>query len=317
MRLHDAIEVYLSFKNALGMRMESESKVLRSFCRTMGDGEIADVKSDAVLAFIAGTGAVTHTWKQKASVLRSFYRYAVGRGFTAEAPLPTVIPQFPPTRTPYIYSTDELKRLLTATQILDTQRSPLRAVGFRTLLLLLYGTGLRISEALSLTLDDVDLVNAVITVRDTKFFKTRLVPTGPKLTALLSSYVQRRCQKIPMPAGRGSAFLAITRSGTCTSAGVAEALFGRVRNEAGLRREGDAKKGQPRLHDLRHTMVQHHLLAWYRSGSDVQRLLPQLATYLGHVDISSTQHYLTMTPELLQEANQRFERYAQPEHDHA
>ena len=167
-----------------------------------------------------------------------------------------------------------------------------------------------------ISLDDVDLVNAVITVRDTKFFKTRQVPTGPKLTVVLSSYVQCRCQKIPMPASRGSAVFAITRSGTCASVCVAEALFDRVRNEAGLRRDGDTK-GQPRLHDLRHTMVQHHLIAWYRSGSDVQRLLPQLATYLGHVDISSTQHYLTMTPELLQEANQRFERYARPEHDHA
>jgi integrase/recombinase XerD len=316
MKLHDAIEVYLSFKNALGMRMESEGKMLRSFCRTMGDGDIADVKSDAVLVFLSGTGSVTRNWKQKASVLHSFYRYAVGRGLTAAAPLPTVIPQFPPTRTPHIYSTDELKRLLTATQILNTPLSPMRALSFRTLLLLLYGTGLRISEALSLTLDDVDLVNAVIIVRDTKFFKTRQVPTGPKLTVALSSYMQCRCQRIPMPAGRGSALFAITRSGTCASVCVAEALFDRVRKEAGLRRDGDTK-GQPRLHDLRHTMVQHHLIAWYRSGSDVQRLLPQLATYLGHVDISSTQHYLTMTPELLQEANQRFERYARPEHDHA
>jgi integrase len=97
---------------------------------------------------------------------------------------------------------------------------------------------------------------------------------------------------------------------------VAEALFDRLRNEAGLCRNCDTK-AKPRLHDLRHTMVQHHLLEWYRSGKDVQRLLPQLATYLGHVDISSTQHYLTMTPDLLQEANRRFERYAQPEYDHA
>jgi integrase/recombinase XerD len=316
MRLHDAIETYLSFKNALGMRMESEGKLLRSFCRAMGDGDIEDVKSDAVLKFIAGPGPVTRTWKQSASVLRSFYRYAVGRGLTAAAPIPTVSPQFPPTRTAYIYSTDEIKRLLTATQILHTSHSPLRALGFRTLLMLLYSTGLRIGEALSLTLEDVDLVNGVITVRNTKFFKTRMVPTGPKLTSELRRYAQRRCQEIPMPASRGSAFLAITRSGTSASVVFAQALFSRVRDQVGLRRDGDVK-GQPRLHDLRHTMVQHHLIAWYRSGLDVQHLLPQLATYLGHVDISSTQHYLTMTPELLHEANQRFERYAQPEQTHA
>ena len=316
MKLHDTIEAYLLFKHALGMRLEPEGGVLRSFCRTMGDGDIADVKSDAVLAFIAGNGAVTRNWKQKASVLRSFYRYAVGRGFATSTPLPTVKPQFPPTRTPYIYSTDEIKRLLAATQILQTPYSPLRALGFHTLLLLLYGTGLRISEALSLTLENVDLVNGVITVRDTKFFKTRLVPTGPKLTRELSNYAQRRCQEVPMPAGHGSAFIAITRSGACSSVVTAEALFSILREEAGLHRESDIKS-QPHLHDLRHTMVQHHLVAWYRSGRDVQRLLPQLATYLGHVDISSTQPYLTMTPELLHEANQRFERYAQPEDHHA
>ena len=89
-----------------------------------------------------------------------------------------------------------------------------------------------------------------------------------------------------------------------------------LRQHAGVSREGDARN-QPRLHDLRHTAAQHRLIAWYRSGCDVQRLLPQLATYLGHVDLSSTQYYLTITPELLSEANQRFARYAEPEQYHA
>jgi len=80
--------------------------------------------------------------------------------------------------------------------------------------------------------------------------------------------------------------------------------------------DGDARN-QPRLHDLRHTAAQHRLIAWYRSGRDVQHLLPQLATYLGHVDVNSTQCYLALTPELLHEANQRFARYAQPEDGHA
>jgi integrase len=93
---------------------------------------------------------------------------------------------------------------------------------------------------------------------------------------------------------------------------VAEELFRRLRQHAGVYREGNARN-QPSLHDLRHTAAQHRLVAWYRSGCDVQRLLPQLATYLGHVDLSTTQYYLTMTPELLHEASQRFAHYAQPE----
>ena len=118
--------------------------MLRAFCRSLGEIDIERVQPEAVLVFITGQGPVTSSWKQRASVLRSFYRYAVGRSFVAAAPLPSVTPKFPPTRMPHIYSTEELKRLLAATEILDTPKAPLRALGFRTLVLLLYGTGMRL-----------------------------------------------------------------------------------------------------------------------------------------------------------------------------
>lgn len=316
MSLHEVVEAYIAFKRNLGIRLDSEARVLRAFCRSMGEIDVKRVKPGAVLAFIAGTGPVTRTWKQKASVLRSFYRYAVGRGFTVSAPLPTMAPKFPPTRTPHIYTTDELKRLLAATEMLDTPKAPLRALGYRTLLLLLYSTGMRINEALALTLSDVDVANRLITVRNAKFFKSRLVPTGPKITRELAAYARQRSAALPTPAGSGSAFFATARSCTRWHWVVAEELFRRLRTRAGVSRAGNGRN-QLRLHDLRHTAAQHRLLAWYRSGRDVQHLLPQLATYLGHVDLNSTQYYLAMTPELLHEANQRFACYAQPEHHHA
>ena len=117
MRLHKFVEAYIEFKRALGARLESEARLLRAFCRSVGDIDVEDVKPAVVLAFLAGAGPVTRTWKQKASVLRSFYRYAVGRGHATSAPLPTAIPKFPPMQAPHIYSTDELKRLLAATEI--------------------------------------------------------------------------------------------------------------------------------------------------------------------------------------------------------
>lgn len=315
MKLRQAVETYLNFKHSLGMRMESEGVVLLAFCRAMGDRDIKSVKPAAALAFISGTGPITRAWKQKASVLRSFYRFALARELTKMVPLPATDPRFPTLRPPYIYSTAEIERLLVATDILHVPRTPLRALGFRTLLLLLYSTGMRISEALALTLDDVDLVERVITIRDTKFFKTRFVPTGPKLTDALSEYARCRIRDLPMPTGTAAAFFVRTH-GTHWDRGWTEALFCRVRKEANVIREGDIKV-QPHLHDFRHTMVQHQLLAWYRADRDVQHLLPRLATYLGHVDIRSLQHYLSITPELLHEANQRFERYASSEHHYA
>jgi integrase/recombinase XerD len=314
MRLHDVVEAYIKYKRSLGMRFRSQAAVLHAYCRAMGNVAIAEVRPDSVLAFIAGNGPVTARWIENHKVLRGFYRYAIGRDLATIAPLPMEIPRLPPQLTPYIYTVDELKRLIATTDILQTPLSPLLALTRRTLLLLLYGTEMRIGEALSLTLQDVDLENRVLTVRDTKFFKSRLVPIGPRLTTVLSDYLSHRCQ-LPLRAGDGSAFLA-TRTGIRMDYKRVNKLFCRLRRCAEIQRESSARY-QPRIHDIRHSAAVHRVIAWYRAGADVQRLVPQLATYLGHVDIACTQRYLTMTAELLNEASLRFERYAQPGVRHA
>jgi len=313
MNLCDLVEAYIDYKRSLGMRCRNDPPILQAYCRAIGEVEVDDITPEQVLAFIAGKGPVTTYWRQKFIVIRSFYRYALERGFTTISPLPTTVPQFPPSLTPYIYSVNELERLLAATDTLQTPKSPLQAVSMRTLLLLLYGTGMRIGEALVLTLHDVDLAQQLLTIRDTKFFKTRLVPIGSRLTAVLMGYSLRRRQ-LPLPAGKASAFIA-TRTGRHWHYRSVNKHFGRVRRAAGIRRESSARY-QPRIQDLRHTAAVHRVVAWYRTGEDVQRLLPQLATYLGHVGVESTQRYLTMTAELLQEASQRFEQYAKPEVRH-
>jgi site-specific recombinase XerD len=280
----------------------------------MGDRDIADVTPEAVRTFLDGSGPVTAFWRQKWIILRSFYRFALSRGFAATSPVPVTPPRFPPPLTPHIYSVEELTRLLAATDTLTEPRCPLRPLTFRTLLLLLYGTGMRIGEALALRVLDVDVSRGLVTIHDAKFFKTRLVPTGPRLTAALRVYSARRRHR-PMPVGDASAFFA-TRTGHPVCYDDANRLFGRVRRRAGIRREPGARY-QPRLQDLRHTAAVHRLIAWYQAGADVQALLPHLATYLGHVDIAATQRYLSITPALLHEASARFERYARPEAGHA
>lgn len=310
MKLHHHITGYIAFKQALGGRFQTEAQILKAFSRAMNDVDITEVEPSAVQTFLAGKGVLTSFWHYKFGVLTRFYRFLMTRNYVDSTPLPKTVPKCPEPMKPYIYTTEELRRLLAATDNLQSPWSPLRGYTFHTLILTLYSTGLRIGEALSLTLADVNLPESLIMVRSSKFFKSRLVPIGPRLTERLRVYVQRR-RKLPCPQGEDSAFF-VTRSGNPLTYDQARKVFPILRNLAGIHREKEARY-QPRVHDIRHTMAVHRLLSWYREGADVQRLLPQLSTYLGHRDIAATQRYLTMIPELRDQAGRRFEHYAMQE----
>ena len=307
MKLSRLVTEYIASKQALGVRFHTEAAILKAFSRAMGDIDIAKVQTSAVQTFLAGKGAVTSFWFEKFGVLARFYHFLMIRNYVDSIPLPQTMPKRPEPMKPYIYTLEQLRRLLAAADKLQNPWSPLRAHTFHTLILTLYGTGLRIGEALSLTLADVNLLERLITVRKGKFFKTRLVPIGPQLTERLRSYVQKR-RNLPCPQGENSAFF-VTRSGKALTYDQARKVFPILRKLAGIYREKEARY-QPRVHDIRHTMAVHRLVAWYREGADVQRLLPLLSTYLGHLNIAGTQRYLSFIPELRDEASRRFERYA-------
>jgi integrase/recombinase XerD len=303
----DVIDAYLTRQRSLGMRFDSAGQLLHRFGRAMGERQIQEVTPGAILDFLKGNGTLSATWILKHRVLTGLYRFAIERGYVDNSPLPTTIPKLALQQTPYVYSTGELRRLLDATAVLRKGHSRQVPAMYRTLLLLLYGTGMRIGEALRLTLQDVDLAEGIITVGCTKFFKTRLVPIGPKLADELATHLERR-GLLPMPLGKAAPLFA-SRGVRGWSYPRVIAMFQHVRRVAGINWPvGEPRP--PRLHDLRHTAAVHRVVAWYRTGQDVQRLLPQLATYLGHLDIRSTQRYLQMTPELLQAASQRFAEYA-------
>ena len=174
----------------------------------------------------------------------------------------------------------------------------------RALLELLYAAGLRISEALNLEPQDVDLSERLLCIRQSKFFKTRWVPIGPKLTLVL------RAQERQQPAAaRSHPRFFLTNRGTPISRSTSERIFAKLRSAAGVQRT-DGGRFQPRLHDLRHSAAVHRLVAWYHAEADVQSLLIKLSAYLGHVDLAATQKYLTWTPELRTQAKERFARYA-------
>jgi len=310
----EAVTHYVTFRQAAGADFRPTARLLDAFCRAVGpDAPIVDIPLDRVRAFVDGRGLVTRYWHRKHSALRGFYRYAVSHRLVEHVPLPSTIPRHPPSLIPYLFTREEVRRLLDATSRYRRGRCHFEPHTFRALLLLLYGAGLRLGEALHLTLADVDLPAALLTIRDTKFYKTRWVPLGPDLCGAMRHYAERR-QEGRASQATESAFL-VDCQGLPLRDGTVRQAFAQLRRCAGISRT-DGARYQPRLHDLRHAFVGHRLTAWYRAGADVQRLLPHLSTYLGHLTIAATQVYLTMTPELLREAGVRFERYADLEGDH-
>jgi site-specific recombinase XerD len=308
MKLQHLIERYIDYRETLGERFKSRANTLRAFGRAIGPRtKIADVRTEQVDAFLTGTGPITSAWHIKHSTLLGFFRYATSRGYAAEIPLPTVLPKRPPRFVPYIYSRDELRRILDATGSYQRQRSPMEPITVRTIVLLLYGAGLRVSEVIRLDQKDVDLRHSVLTVRLSKFHKTRLVPFGRQVNRILTDYAKR--DVVPVLRSSEESPFFTTRAGTRVNQYTLEDNFQRVRVKAGIRRS-DSARYQPRLHDLRHSFAVHRLTSWYQQGADVQRLIYQLSVYLGHLHLADTQTYLSMTPELLREASARFERYA-------
>lgn len=314
MKLRAVIDQYIAWRRLNGAKFQTESVLFNLFLQHAdGDSSCDAVTCEQAHTFLAGTRSLTAYRANKYSLLSGFYRYAIGRGYASCSPLRDNEPRKPRYARPYIYSYEELRRLFEA---IDSDRQngrQLDAPTFRTLLLVLYGAGLRLGEARNLKLTDVDLSESVLTVHDSKFYKSRLVPIGSQLLDALRRYATMRTAR-NLPEGKASHFLA-NRDGTPLSETTIRGAFVSLLNSADISRKVNPGRQPPRLHSFRHTFAVHRLTSWYRQGADVQRLLPLLSTYLGHKDLSGTQVYLTMTPELLQQASLRLESYVKGVND--
>lgn len=312
MRLRDVIDGYVAWRRAHGARFDSSAQELHRFSRHVGDSADCGSVTDAeVLRFLAGSsGRLTRSRANRYGALAGLYRYAISRGYAARSPLPAPDdePRRPRSAPPYVFTREELQRLFGAIGSSRKRPVQLDADTLRALLLLLYGAGLRFGEAQRLTLDDADLAEAVLTIRDTKFHKTRLVPVGPQLADALRTYVARRVER-PLPQRRASTLLA-GLDGSPVVAATARNAFQKLLATAGIQHDGRDGRRAPCFHSLRHAAAVHRLESWYRQGADVQRLLPALSTWLGHAHLDGTQVYLTMTPELLLQASVRFGSHA-------
>jgi site-specific recombinase XerD len=184
----------------------------------------------------------------------------------------------------------------------------MRGQTYRTIFAILYGLGLRVGEVCRLAVGDMNIQRRLLIIRETKFYKSRLVPFGPKLEVLLGDYLEAKARRVGALSPQ-TAFFSFTQRGEIHPCTVSQ-TFHHLVPHLGI--EVPPGCSPPRLHDLRHSFAVGTLLRWYQSGIDPGAGLLKLATFLGHVDVNSTAVYLTITAELLQEANRRFETFTRP-----
>ncbi len=216
-------------------------------------------------------------------------------------------------RRPHIYKPEDIRRLLDTALSYPSPGTSLRPLSIYTMIVLGYCAGLRISEIARLDLKDIDLKTGAITIRETKFFKSRILPLTDSVVAALRDYLDAR-RRLGAPQDPDSGFFWHEHRRARYQRGSIAVLLIDVLRRAGLK--PPRGKVGARIHDLRHSMVVNRITAWYRAGVNPQDKLAHLATYLGHRDINSTLVYITVTQDLLQEAGERFRRFSAP-HLHA
>jgi site-specific recombinase XerD len=307
------IAQFLAHKRALGRRYDVEEKTLALFDDYLVAHQIADaaaVSVDLIDRFLASRPRPRpRSYNHLRCTLVRLFSWMVAQGRLARTPVQSRPRRATYQRLPFIFDVPNARRLLNLVQTLPDQGGTFqRGKTYHALLAVLYGLGLRVSEVCHLSVEDVEFERRLLVIRETKFYKTRLVPFGPKLEALLKDYLQLKTQhwgnlppEAPLFALRGGRPI-----NPCTVSQTFHHLMPRLHLEI------PPGCSAPRLHDLRHSFAVGTLIRWYRTGADPQAHLLALATFLGHVDVNSTAVYLTMTATLLQEANRRFEAFAAP-----
>jgi integrase len=306
----DQVEEYLVFRRGLGFDLETPEWLLRDFARHADRvGHKGPITINLAVQWALCTRSTDPAQPvRRLSVLRSFARHRAVFEPATEVPPVGLLGHVPGRKQPHIYSDAELAGLLRQASILLPRRG-LRPRTYVTFFSLLASTGLRLSEACHLAPSDVDLSEGVLTVREGKFRKSRLVPLHPTATQALTSYATQRNGSRDT---RSGAFFRTDRTPELTPAAV-EKTFSRLRQRLGWTAQRRARR--PRIHDLRHTFAVRCLLRWYEEGSDVDQKILALSTYLGHAKVTDTYWYLSAVPELMAITSQRFERFARGEQE--
>jgi site-specific recombinase XerD len=295
------MEQFVLEKQACGYKYRAGAQLLARFDRflsneTLPPGELPRSTTWKWLAKQPHENAVTQ--RRRISIVRQFAMFMCRQGYLADVPDGSLATKNDAAFIPRILTHTEIEKLLQAVdQITPTARSPLRHLIMPEVFRLLYGCGFRLSEVLHLQVADVDLNQGILTVRQGKFGKDRLVPPALPLVVRLQKYAA------DLGARPSDAFFFPSHHGGPWSIKTVYSLFRQLLLECGIPHAGRGKG--PRVHDLRHTHAVHTLLRWYREGADLDAKLPVLATYLGHQSLAGTQRYLHLTAELFPEITSR------------
>lgn len=299
--LRSALERYLSLRQGLGHKYQQQARRLTDFVAFMATRKATTITTKLAVEWATLPPGRHASWALRLTDVRGFARHVANIDPTTEVPPAGLLPPLQRAK-PYIYSDTEIGALLAAALALPPTDG-LRRWTYYCLFGLIAVTGMRLSEAIGLQCGDVDLEDGILTVRRTKFGKSRLVPLHPTTRAVLRGYAERRDAHLGPRCG--PYFFVAERGGRLLHQYV-HRVFWRLSRETGLRGPGD--HSGPRVHDFRHRFAVRTLLGWYREGTDVERQLPMLSTYLGHVCVRDTYWYLSACPELMQEAAQRLDR---------
>ena len=298
--LRDALDRYITMRRGFGYKLRCEAYLLARFVAYMEQQGATIITTRLALDW-ATSEARPPTWPERLSAVRTFARHLSSTEPRTQIP-PTDMLAARQRRTPHIYTDQEIGSLLDAMLAVRSAKG-LHRWTYYCIFGLLAVTGLRIGEALRLKRDDADLEAGLLTIRDTKFGKSRLVPIHSTTVAILTDYMKRRDALFPTPI---SPTFFVGEQGRALNHSAIHLVFRTVARQMGLRRPGDAYRG-PRIHDLRHSYAVATLLRWYRAGDDVEQRLPVLSTYLGHSHTSSSYWYLSACPELMEHAARRLD----------
>jgi integrase len=308
------IEMFLAHKQALGFHLHTTESVLRLLDRFLVEQHVETsqtITPPVIEAFLASRPRrAPRSFNQLLGIVTRLFEWLIARDLVARSPVQAKPRRTTASRLPFLFDPQVARRLLDAARALpETRNTPLRGLTYGTIFALLYGLGLRVGEVARLRIRDIDVPRQLLVVRETKFAKSRLVPFGPRIGGLLADYLERRMTPRIGPLTPDVPIFSFRKRQPLSPCTVST-IFHELMSQLALPVPDGTRP--PCVHSLRHSFAVGTLLRWYRDGADPGSRLLQLSTFMGHVNPQSTAVYLTITADILTEASQRFERWADP-----